>query len=195
MGSAEWPDEGELLARSRAGDTRAFDTLITRHRDRVYMVANHILRNPDDAFDVAQETFVRAWRNLARFDGAASLASWLSRIATNAAIDVVRRRQAHPQEEFEALPQTIDAASRTTPARPPKPGESLDRAEMRARFEAALGTLSPDHRAVIVLKEIEDLSYQEIADAVGCSIGTVMSRLFYARRKLQDQLREFYEQL
>lgn len=195
MGSADWADEAELLSRSRGGDTRAFDVLITRHRDRVFMVANHILRNPDDALDVAQETFVRAWKNLARFDGAASLASWLSRIATNAAIDLVRRRQARPQEEFEAVPQVIDPASRTTPSQPARPGETLDRAEIRARFQAALATLSADHRAVIVLKEFEDLSYQEIADAVGCSIGTVMSRLFYARRKLQDQLRDLYEQL
>ena len=89
----------------------------------------------------------------------------------------------------------IDAASRTTPAPPARPGDSLDRAEMRARFEQALGTLSADHRAVVVLKEIEDFSYQEIADSVGCSLGTVMSRLFYARKKLQDQLRDFYEEL
>lgn len=195
MGRIEWADEPDLLARSREGDTRAFDQLVTRHRDRVFMVANSILRNEDEALDVTQETFLRAWRNLARFDGAASLVSWLARIATNAAIDVVRRRQAHPQEEFESGVQAIDAASRTTPSQPPPAGASLDAAELRARFDAALGTLSSEHRAVIVLKEIEDLSYQEIAEAVGCSTGTVMSRLFYARRKLQTQLRDVYEQL
>lgn len=195
MGSGEMADEAGLVARSRLGDTRAFDQLITLHRDRIYMIANHILRNNDDALDVTQETFLRAWKNLARFDGTASLGSWLSRIASNASIDLIRRRQSHPQTEFEAAPMAIDAASRTTPSQPSKPGDNLDRAEMRERFERALATLSPEHRAVIVLKEIDDLSYQEIADAVGCSIGTVMSRLFYARKKLQNELRDFYEQL
>ncbi len=188
-------EESDLVARSRAGDTAAFDRLITRHRDRIYMIANQILRNNDDALDVAQDTFLRAWKNLSRYDGAASLASWLSRIATNASIDLIRRRQVRPQTEFESVPMAIDAASHTTPARPARPGESLDRAEMRERFTRALGTLSAEHRAVIVLKEIEDLSYQEIADSVGCSIGTVMSRLFYARKKMQNELRDLYEQL
>lgn len=195
MSSGELPDVGRLVERSREGDTRAFDQLITLHRERVYMVAYHILRNPDEALDVAQETFLRAWKNLARFDGTATLASWLSRIATNAAIDVVRKRQAHPETEFEAAPMAIDAASHTTPAQPARPGDSLDRSEIRERFERALATLSPEHRAVIVLKEMEDLSYQEIADSVGCSIGTVMSRLFYARKKLQTELKDLYEEL
>ncbi len=195
MGSGELTNEAGLVAESRRGDTKAFDQLITLHRDRIYMIANHILRNNDDALDVAQETFLRAWKNLARFDGTATFASWLSRIASNASIDLIRRRQSHPQTEFEAAPMAIDAASRTTPSRPATPGDSLDRAEMRERFERALGTLSPEHRTVIVLKEIEDLSYQEIAEAAGCSIGTVMSRLFYARKKLQAELRDFYEKL
>ncbi|MDD5200758.1 MAG: sigma-70 family RNA polymerase sigma factor [Terrimicrobiaceae bacterium] len=195
MVSGELANEADLLAQSRLGNTRAFDRLITLHRDRVYMVAYHILRNNEEALDVVQESFLRAWKGLARFDGTASLGSWLSRIASNASIDVIRRRQAHPQTEFEAVPMAIDAASRTTPAQPAKPGESVDQAEIRERFERALGTLSPEHRAVILLKEIEDLSYQEIADTVGCSIGTVMSRLFYARKKLQTELRDLYEEL
>lgn len=195
MGEVDPSDEPGLLKRSRSGDTSAFDQLVTLHRDRVYMIANHILRNDEDALDVVQDTFLRAWKNLRLFDGAAPFRGWLSRIATNAAIDVVRRRQVRPQTEFESAPMAIDAASRTTPHRPSKPGESLDRAEIRERFQAALATLSPEHRAVIVLKEIEDLSYQEIADSVGCSIGTVMSRLFYARRKMQSELRDLYEEL
>jgi RNA polymerase sigma-70 factor (ECF subfamily) len=195
MGSDERAEEAELVERSRRGDTHAFDALITTHRERVYMIAQHILRNSEEALDVTQETFLRAWKNLARFDGAATLASWLSRIATNASIDLVRRRNAHPQTEFDAAPMAIDAASRTTPSQPASPADSLDHAEIRERFQRALDTLSPEHRAVIVLKEIEDLSYQEIADSVGCSIGTVMSRLFYARKKLQNELRDLHEEL
>lgn len=195
MGSGELADEESLVERSRRGDTRAFDQLVTAHRERIYMVAYHIVRNSEEALDVTQETFLRAWKGLARFDGTASFRSWLSRIATNAAIDLVRRRQAHPQTEFESAPMAIDAASRTTPAQPDRPGESLDQGEIRERFERALQTLSPEHRAVILLKEIENLSYQEIAEAVGCSMGTVMSRLFYARKKLQTELRDLYEEL
>jgi RNA polymerase sigma-70 factor, ECF subfamily len=195
MDGDDLSDEASLVRESRAGDTRAFDRLITRHRDRVYMIANQILRNHEEALDVVQDTFLRAWKNLSRFDGSASLGSWLSRIATNASIDQIRRRQVRPQTEFESVPMSIDAASRTTPSQPAKPGESIDRSEIRERFTQALGTLSPEHRAVIVLKEIEDLSYQEIADSVGCSIGTVMSRLFYARKKLQNELRDLYEEL
>jgi RNA polymerase sigma-70 factor (ECF subfamily) len=195
METGDLANEAELLKRSRGGDTRAFDQLVTIHRERVHMVAYQILRNQEEALDVAQDTFLRAWKGLARFDGTSSLRSWLSRIATNAAIDVVRRRNAHPSAEFEAAPMAIDAASRTTPGQPERPGENMDRAEMRGRFDRALATLSAEHRAVILLKEVEDFSYQEIADSVGCSLGTVMSRLFYARKKLQDQLREFYEQL
>lgn len=195
MGSDERAEEAELVERSRRGDTHAFDALITIHRERVYMIAQHILRNNEEALDVTQETFLRAWKNLARFDGAATLASWLSRIATNASIDLVRRRNAHPQTEFDVAPMAIDAASRTTPSQPASPADNLDHAEIRERFQRALDTLSPEHRAVIVLKEIEDLSYQEIADSVGCSIGTVMSRLFYARKKLQNELRDLHEEL
>jgi RNA polymerase sigma-70 factor (ECF subfamily) len=195
MGEVDLADEPGLVAKSRAGDTASFDRLITLHRDRIYMIANHILRNNEDALDVVQDTFVRAWKNLSRFDGSAPFGSWISRIATNASIDLIRRRQAHPQSEFEAAPMAIDAASRTTPSQPAKPDESIDNSEIRERFQTALATLSPEHRAVIVLKEIEDLSYQEIADSVGCSIGTVMSRLFYARKKLQTELRDLYEEL
>lgn len=89
----------------------------------------------------------------------------------------------------------IDAASHTTPSQPEVPGESVDRAEIRRRIEAAIAQLSPEHRAVILLKEIDDLSYEEIAGRIGCSLGTVMSRLFYARKKLQTLLSDLHEEL
>lgn len=188
-------DEAGLLAAARRGDTRAFDDLITRHREKIYMHVCYMVRNAEDALDLTQETFLRAWKSLDRFDGAASFSSWVHRIATNAAIDLCRRRQSRPQSELELGPMKIDPASRTTPSSPEPPGTGLDRAEVRRRIEAAFAQLSPDHRAVIVLKEIEDLSYEEIADQVGCSLGTVMSRLFYARKKLQTLLHDLHEEL
>lgn len=188
------PEEASLLAQARSGDTRAFDALITRHRERIYMHAYQIVRNEEDALDVTQETFIRAWKSLPRFDGKASLISWLYRIATNAGIDVCRRRQSRPQTELDSGPMKIDAASHTTPSQPDAPGEGHDRAEIRRRVEAAFAELSPEHRAVISLKELEDLSYEEIAQRVGCSVGTVMSRLFYARKKLQSLLSDLHEE-
>jgi RNA polymerase sigma-70 factor (ECF subfamily) len=189
------PEEASLLARARDGDTVAFDSLITRHRERIYVHTFQIVRNEEDALDLTQETFIRAWRSLAGFDGTATLSSWLHRIATNASIDLCRRRRIRPQTEIESGPMEIDPASRTTPSRPEAPGSGLDRVEIKRRIEEAFSTLSPDHRAVVVLREIEDLSYEEIARHLGCSLGTVMSRLFYARKKLQTLLRDLHEEL
>jgi RNA polymerase sigma-70 factor (ECF subfamily) len=189
------PKEASLLVRAQSGDTAAFDKLITLHRERIYMHVFQIVRNEEDALDLTQETFIRAWKSLRRFDAAAAFSSWLHRIATNAAIDLCRRRQVRPQTEIESGTMKIDPASRTTPSRSETPGASLDRAEIRRRVEEAFATLSPEHRAVIVLKEIEDLSYEEIALHLGCSMGTVMSRLFYARKKLQTLLRDLHEEL
>jgi RNA polymerase sigma-70 factor, ECF subfamily len=189
------PEEVILLARARDGDTVAFDSLITRHRERIYVHTFQIVRNEEDALDLTQETFIRAWRSLAGFDGTATLSSWLHRIATNASIDLCRRRRIRPQIEIESGSMNIDPASRTTPSKPEAPGSGLDRIEIKRRIEEAFSTLSPEHRAVIVLREIEDLSYEEIATHLGCSLGTVMSRLFYARKKLQTLLRDLHEEL
>jgi RNA polymerase sigma-70 factor, ECF subfamily len=189
------PEEVSLLARAQSGDTAAFDNLITLHRERIYMHLFQILRNEEDALDLTQETFIRAWKSLKRFDAAAPFSSWLHRIATNAAIDLCRRRQVRPQTQISSGTLKIDPASRTTPSRPEVPGTSLDRAEIKRRVEEAFTALSAEHRAVIVLKEIEDLSCEEIARHLGCSMGTVMSRVFYARKKLQTLLRDLHEEL
>jgi RNA polymerase sigma-70 factor, ECF subfamily len=189
------PEEASLLVRAKAGDTVAFDSLITRHRQRIYMHTFQILRNDEDALDCTQETFIRAWRSLAGFEGTATFSNWLHRIATNTSIDLCRRRRIRPQTEIESGLMKIDPASRTTPSSPEAPGISLDRAEIKRRVEQAFSALSPEHRAVIVLKEIEDLSYEEIARHIGCSLGTVMSRLYYARKKLQTLLHDLHEEI
>lgn len=188
-------DDGDLVASAKGGDTDAFAELLNRYSQRVYMTAYHILRNPDDALDVTQDAYVRAWKSMSNFEGPGSFGAWVSRIASNAAIDIVRRRTAHPNAEMGDGPMHIDAASRTTPKAAEAPGDAHDRAAMKAAFDRALDLLSPEHRAVILLKEVEDLSYKEIADQIGCSAGTVMSRLFYARKKLQEELRGFYDDL
>lgn len=174
--------EAELLAQARSGNAAAFDCLVTAHRESVYMQAYLICRNSEDALDVCQETFLRAWRALRSFDGRQPFAAWLRRIAANAAIDLCRRRARRPEVEMDN--GAADAAGTTGET----PRHALERAELAKRIQAAFGALSPEHRAVIALRDVEGLSYKEIAAAVGCSVGTVMSRLFYARQKLRQHL-------
>jgi RNA polymerase sigma-70 factor, ECF subfamily len=188
------PEEVSLLARAQSGSTAAFDNLMTLHRESIYMLVFQIVRKEEDALDLTEQTFIRAWKSLKRFDDAAPFSSWLHRIATNAAIDFCRRRQVRPRAQISSDTLKIDRASHTTP-RAEVPGTTLDRAEIKRRVEEAFTTLSPEHRAVIVLKEIEDLSCEEIAHYLGCSVGTVMSRLFNARKKLQTLLRDLHEEL
>lgn len=185
--------ERELLGRARSGDTKAFDEIVTGHRTRVYALLFQILRNEDDAMDLTQDTFIRAWRSLSKFDGRHPVATWLHRIATNAAIDLIRRHQVRPQCELNDGPMAVDPASRTTPSAPAIPGEAIDRRDLRAALDKALAALSPEHRAVVVLREVEELSYEEIAAHTKASIGTVMSRLFYARKHLQSLLKDAHE--
>ncbi len=182
-----------LVTRCREGDLGAFDTLITKYRTRLYNMVLSIVRNEQDAWDVCQEGFVRAWKAIGRFRDESTFSTWIYRIMTNAALDSLRRAKSHPTTSFdEAFP---DGAA---PAGSPSPGEgeaarSFRRAEIADRINEALATLSPEHRAVILLKEVEGLQYNEIAERTGISIGTVMSRLFYARKSLQKKLKDIHE--
>lgn len=188
-------DERELVERARAGDLGAFDQIVTRHRLSAFTMVHAILRNEQDAWDVSQEGFVRAWRALSRFRGDSSFATWLHRIMSNAALDFLRRaknRRATPLDDAFS-PDDPAAGEALLKASGASPADSLRLAELRERINSALDTLSPGHRAVILLKEAEGLQYHEIAGRLGISIGTVMSRLFYARKKLQKLLRDLYE--
>ena len=148
----------------------------------------NMIHNDADAWDLAQDTFVKAWKALPRFEGRASFYTWLYRITHNVTYDWLRKKKiTSGGAEFDDAigHEGIDAASRTTPTTADAPDVGMERAELGARIREAIEQLSPDHRAVILLKEVEGLKYQEIADSLECSIGTVMSRLFYARKKLQ----------
>ena len=194
---AEGPGDIELLTRCQRGDTAAFDQLITRYRQRCFAMIYQMVRNEDDAWDLSQDGFVRAWRSLASFRGQSSFFTWLYRIMTNVTLDWLRKKRIQTGQEFDDTIglRAIEPGAVTVPAAPMQPAEKLADAEIRKRIDEAIGKLSEEHRAVIVMRELEGMEYQEIADAIGCSIGTVMSRLFYARRKLQTLLRDIYEQL
>lgn len=185
-----------LVARSKAGDTAAFNELVTKYRNRVYGTTYNLVRNEQDAWDLTQDAFLKAWRNLDRFKGDSSFFTWLYRIATNVSLDWLRRKQIESGVEFdETLGVKIEPSATTAPKPEAAPHRRLEGAEIRSQIDAAIGQLSAEHRTVILLREVENLAYEDIAQAMGTSVGTVMSRLFYARKKLQALLREFYDTL
>lgn len=184
----------ELVTRSRNGSTEAFETLVTRYRGRIYAMTLNMTGNDADAWDLSQEVFIKAWRSLPRFEARSQFFTWLYRITHNVVIDWTRKRKIQGGTEFNDELGTVPAAgSLTTPGYTPEPDRALANRELGARIRKALDELSPEHRAVILLKEVDGLSYQEIADSIECSIGTVMSRLFYARKRLQTLLQDVYE--
>jgi RNA polymerase sigma-70 factor, ECF subfamily len=191
------PDDRVLVKRCQAGDSSAFNDLVIRYRSKVFMMVYGMVQNEQDAWDLAQEGFLKAWRSIHRFKGQSSFYTWLYRIMTNVTIDSLRRKGIRGEAEFDdrIAPANVEPGSRTTPSAVPLPHIKLEQREIRQRIDEAIGKLSPEHRAVIVMKEIEDLQYSEIAEILECSLGTVMSRLFYARKKLQTLLRDVYENL
>src|SRR3954451_24644387 len=186
----------DLVKQAQTGDTEAFEQLVGRYRTRVFGMIYNMVHNEQDAWDLAQDSFVKAWKSIARFRGQSSFYTWVYRIVMNVTIDWLRKKQIRGGTgEFDDAVQLkeIDPASRTAPHGDQLPHQRMEQSEIRQRIELAIAQLSPEHRAVILLKEMEDMQYHEIAESLGCSIGTVMSRLFYARKKLQNLLRDVYE--
>ena len=179
-------DETELLERARNGDSEAFGALVERYQRRVVGVAQAVVHNQDDAVELAQETFVRAYENLAKFESRSSFSTWLYRIAANLSIDFRRREGRHQILRGEDAETEIN--------RLPSPrGDSYQetvRTELSKRIKEALKELTPEHRAVILLREVEGLSYDEISDVLQVPRGTVMSRLHYARGRMRATLKD-----
>lgn len=185
-----------LVLRSQAGDPGAFDELVTRHRGRIFAMIRQMIKNDADAWDLAQESFIKAWKALPRFEVKAKFSTWLYRIAHNTVYDWLRRKRPEAGGELndEILrAERIDPGSTTTPQVDLGPDEALEMVELRGKIEIALAQLSPDQREVVVLKDVQGLAYKEIATVMDCSMGTVMSRLHYARKKLQTLLKDEYE--
>ncbi len=183
----------ELVRRSQAGDNRAFDTLVTRYRGKVYAMSYHLVQNETEAWDLSQEAFIKAWRALPGCKGDSAFYTWLFRITHNVAYDWLRKKKIRAEGgEFDdsRADHGIAVGAETAPRAVPAPDTALKQAELGQRIRNAIGELSPDHQQVVLLREIEGLSYEEIAQAMRCSIGTVMSRLFYARKKLQEILHD-----
>jgi RNA polymerase sigma-70 factor, ECF subfamily len=187
-------DDQALVTRAKAGDSGAFRSLVVRYQRKVYAVALGIVRDPDLAWDVAQEAFVRVHQHLADFKGESAFSTWVFRIATHLAIDSVRRERTRAKDDLEdadeaALAEGGEGILATGLGTNPQ--ESALRRELMDKIGEALDRLPEKHRTILVLREVEGLSYEALAERLGINKGTVMSRLFHARRKMQALLRRY----
>ncbi len=176
-------EEAGLLLAAQGGDQAAFGQLVRHYQRAIYRLAHGLTRNPSDADDLAQETFVRAWQALSRFRVGEPLYPWLSRITVNLAFSLFRRRKRRPEDPIEPMLE----AGRQFGAED-DPAEHTAKREHDVQLAAAFAELSHDHQLVLVLRAVEDLSYEEIARALGVPPGTVMSRLSRARAELKTRL-------
>ncbi len=186
----------ELVQKAASGDAQAFGDLFERHREKLYFRAFRYLRNRDDSLDVVQEAFLKAWSSLASYRAEASFSTWMGRIVTNLCIDRIRRPKtvrSGLDEELVGVPETEERAGRPNPGRERSPVRAAELAEFAPALQLALGELSEKHRSVFLLHAEGGLKYREIAEELGISMGTVMSRLFYAREKLQELLASHLE--
>ena len=192
----EAEEDRALVEQAQKGDRAAFRKLVERHQRRAFAIAIGLVRDENDARDIVQEAFLRVYRSLGRFKGGSSFFTWLYRIVPNLAIDLMRkpaRREAelcenpNISENAEAFPflARIDGAD---------PLDMVRRREIAERIQTALDALPSYHRAVIIMREVEGMSYQEMAEAMEVSKGTIMSRLFHARQKLQRALADCYRE-
>jgi RNA polymerase sigma-70 factor (ECF subfamily) len=187
-------EDGELVAAARQGDRGAFQTLFERYHRRAYSLALGVVRNSDDALDLVQDAFLKAHKHLDRFEGNASFYTWLYRIVMNLAIDHLRKfRRQRPVELDETSTEGVLDDSLLPKILGGNPGRALMDKQIRSRIDAALDQLSDNHRAVLVMREVEGLTYEEMAKAMDCSKGTIMSRLFHARKNMQRQLADLVD--
>jgi RNA polymerase sigma-70 factor (ECF subfamily) len=184
----------ELVLESQRGDREAFRELVERYQRKIVAVAVGMVQNQDDALEIAQEAFIKAYQSLDKFKGESSFYTWLYRIVVNRAIDFRRRERRAPTVPLE---RPAGGGGDTAPyeelvkeERLTDPDRQAQAHEIRDRVSEAINELTPDHRAVILLREVEGLSYEEISRVMRCSKGTVMSRLHYARKKLQKRLKD-----
>ena len=187
-------DDVELVKRLQAGDQTAFRELFERYNRRVFAVAFGVVKNQEDALDVVQEAFIKVHKHIGGFQGTSSFYTWLYRIAMNLAIDHVRRRR--KVVEFDETIKKEDASGDGTllpRLANENPSKTLIKKELTERLEAALEELPEYHRAVILLREVEGMSYEEMAQVLNVPKGTIMSRLFHARRKMQERLEGYLE--
>tara|TARA_B100001741_G_scaffold242270_1_gene203317 strand:+ start:52 stop:660 length:609 start_codon:yes stop_codon:yes gene_type:complete len=183
-------DESILVDHAKSGDTQSFEELVSRYRDRVYARAFSIMRNEDLAIDLSQNAWIKAWQRLEQFHGDASFVTWLNRIITNLCLDELRRQKRLKTDSIEEIQEDTGPLENRMEIQDFDPIAKLNQQELRERIDDAMDKLSVNHRTVLLLYEYEQLEYKQIADQMDTTIGTVMSRLFYARKKMASLLGE-----
>ena len=185
-------EEVELVRRARKGDLAAYDDLVRRYQERIYATIYHMTANHEDANDLAQEAFIKAFQALRSFKGGSSFYTWVYRIAVNKTINFLKQRKNKAQMSLDDLdfnaehdPDLVALISDKTPRR------EVNLAELQEKLNAAMQKLSEPHRLVVTLHDVQGLSHEEIAKIMDCNIGTVRSRLFYARQQLQAYLSDY----
>jgi RNA polymerase sigma factor (sigma-70 family) len=185
-------DEMELVKRARKGDLAAYDELVRRYQERIYATIYHMTSNHEDANDLAQESFIKAFQALRTFKGGSSFYTWVYRIAVNKTINFLKQRKNRTQMSLDDLdfhaehdPDLVALISDKTPRR------EAGLTELQEKLNSAMQRLSEAHRLVVTLHDVQGMSHEEIAKIMGCNIGTVRSRLFYARQQLQGYLADY----
>jgi len=190
--TAEAAAESRLVERARTGDLAAYDELVQRHQERIYGTIYHMTSNHEDANDLAQETFIKAFQALKSFKGGSSFYTWVYRIAVNKTINFLKQRKNRQGMSLNDLdfnaehdPDLVALISHQTPRR------DAALAELQKKLNEAMAKLSDDHRLVVTLHDVQGVPHEEIAQIMECNVGTVRSRLFYARQQLQGYLADY----
>ena len=190
--AASEADDVTLVRRSQAGDFRAYDELVRRYQERIYATVYHMTSNHEDASDLAQDTFIKAFQALKSFKGDSSFYTWVYRIAVNKTINFLKQRKNKHHLSLNDLdfsaendPDLVALISHKTPRR------DLNLTELQEKLNAAMMKLSAPHRLVVTLHDVQGLSHEEIGKIMDCNVGTVRSRLFYARQQLQAYLSDY----
>lgn len=191
-GSANRAEEDALVRRAQKGELAAYDELVRRYQERIYATVYHMTSNHEDANDLAQESFIKAYQALKTFKGGSSFYTWLYRIAVNKTINFLKQRKNKHHFSLNDLdftaendPDMVALVSENTPVR------NAGLTELQKKLNEALHKLSQPHRMVVVLHDVQGMAHEEIAEIMDCNIGTVRSRLFYARQQLQSHLAEY----
>lgn len=189
-------EDKKLIEKAKNGDVEAFEKIIEEHHNIVYSIALRMSGNETDAFDMAQEVFIKLYRNLSKFDGHSKLSTWIYRVASNTCLDELKKRKRlwnntkSLNEEMETKDDSVVLEIKDTK---PLPEEQIENSEIKEILNNAILKLSNQHKEVIILRDIEGFSYEEIADIIGCGVGTVKSRLSRARSSLRKILKDYGE--
>lgn len=193
--SVEDQQERELVERAQQGDQEAFRQIVETYQRKVYGICIGMLKDPDDSKDVSQEVFIKVYRYLDKFNHESSFYTWLYRITVNKCIDFIRKQKRKREVDYDdqiLREGDVEGDDDILPSRLGiHPDKVYGRKELRGKMLEALETLSEKHRTILILREVEGLSYEEMADVLGVSKGTVMSRLYHARRYFQDAVSEY----